>query len=128
MVGLSSHYARAASNAKLLSQGLDAPLGFTGHSLGGGLAALAALVTGKNAITFNAASLSSGTINSFSVSGKSQAGILAVSMRFDPLTILQDLTPWLNSAQGIRAYIQTPYLHNPLQYHSIDTFFEAFNR
>ena len=96
--------------------------------LRGGLAALAALVTGKNAITFNAASLSSGTINSFSVSGKSQAGILAVSMRFDPLTILQDLTPWLNSAQGIRAYIQTPYLHNPLQYHSIDTFFEAFNR
>jgi Lipase (class 3) len=35
---------------------------FTGHSLGGGLAAAAALATGENAVTFNAAGLSDATI------------------------------------------------------------------
>jgi len=43
--------------------GTDKQLSFTGHSLGGGLATAAALATGNEAIVFDAAGLSQGTID-----------------------------------------------------------------
>ena len=45
------------------ANGTDKQLTFTGHSLGGGLATAAALATGKDAIVFDAAGLSQGTID-----------------------------------------------------------------
>jgi len=47
-------------SAKLEEKGTQ--LSFTGHSLGGGLATAAALATGREAIVFDAAGVSSGTI------------------------------------------------------------------
>lgn len=45
------------------ANGTDKELTFTGHSLGGGLATAASLATGKEAIVFDAAGLSQGTID-----------------------------------------------------------------
>lgn len=41
-------------------------LSFTGHSLGGGLASMASMVTGRKAVTFNAAGLLKNTVTIFS--------------------------------------------------------------
>jgi hypothetical protein len=62
LTGNSDQYAQSVSNATALSENLgSAELTFTGHSLGGGLAAANALATGKNATTFNAAALTQAT-------------------------------------------------------------------
>jgi RHS repeat-associated protein len=55
-------FEQAARNARTISDALRGnSLTFVGHSLGGGLASAAALATGRNAITFNAAGLHSNT-------------------------------------------------------------------
>jgi len=79
----SPQYEQAARNARILSRELgDSNLTFVGHSLGGGLASAAALATGRNAITFNAAGLhqntkdtnqlnmEDGTIDAFIIQGE----------------------------------------------------------
>lgn len=59
---------------------------FTGHSLGGGLAAEAAMVAGRPAVTFNAAG-----VNQFNIPQHSErATIDAYSTHGDPLTFLQN--------------------------------------
>jgi pimeloyl-ACP methyl ester carboxylesterase len=50
---------------------------YIGHSLGGGLASLAALRSGGRAMTFNAAGLSGSTMKMFGVEGKSTKKINA---------------------------------------------------
>jgi len=58
-LGISNQYRQAAENAKDLSRMLrEKELTFVGHSLGGGEAALNAMVTERKAITFNAAGVS----------------------------------------------------------------------
>ena len=55
-----AQYYRAQQLAVFLKEycdGQGVPLSFVGHSLGGGLAAMASIVTGCDAITFNAASV-----------------------------------------------------------------------
>lgn len=61
--GQSQQYATAIENAALLKQQLSEELTFVGHSLGGGLAAASAYATGGHAITFNAAGVTSATID-----------------------------------------------------------------
>ena len=53
--GIAPQYAEAISTSLKISG--ESELTFVGHSLGGGLAALSSMVTGKDAITFNAASV-----------------------------------------------------------------------
>ncbi len=60
--GKSDQYSIAIHNAVALSENLSGELTFVGHSLGGGLAA-AAYATEGQAMTFNAAGVSSETIN-----------------------------------------------------------------
>ncbi|HLZ88435.1 MAG TPA: RHS repeat-associated core domain-containing protein, partial [Puia sp.] len=90
-LGFSKQYYEAADNAKTISRDLaktNTELTFTGHSLGGGEAALEALVTDRSAITFNAAGV--GDITKF-VAGtwktpfKSEDKIDAYIMATDPL-------------------------------------------
>ena len=62
-IGLpSDQYARALLIGKALARHPDADVTLTGHSLGGGLASAAALASGRDAATFNAAGLSDATI------------------------------------------------------------------
>lgn len=61
---------------------------FVGHSLGGGLASLAALTTNKPAITFNAAGLSKGTKNRYGVSNTSTSKIEAYVIKGEILNYL----------------------------------------
>lgn len=71
--GKSEQYDQAAYIAGELSKiikRLGSILIFVGHSLGGGLASLAAKVTGDAAITFNAAGLSEETKKRHKVNGK----------------------------------------------------------
>lgn len=56
--GVSAQSLEAIRLAKVLDAHLEAPLSFTGHSLGGRLAALSAIATGGSATTFNAAGVS----------------------------------------------------------------------
>lgn len=78
----------------------DGNVAFTGHSLGGGLAAAASLATGGSAVTFNAAGLSNGTLRDlgFNPNGiREQAAdsgqVRRYSLNSDPLTLAQQDLP-----------------------------------
>ncbi len=58
IIGLSKQYEQAIDNARTLNQNLEGSLTFSGHSLGGGLATVAGLVTDKQVTTFNPAWMS----------------------------------------------------------------------
>jgi len=63
LLGISAQYDISAENAQILDEivGEDSSLIFVGHSLGGGLASVNALMTGRTAYTYNAAGLSNAT-------------------------------------------------------------------
>ncbi|BCT93479.1 hypothetical protein LYSHEL_25030 [Lysobacter helvus] len=70
---------------------------FTGHSLGGGLASLAAVATGRQAITFNAAGVHPGTLSRLGLrSAGASANALVRSYRSgsDILSLFQAATPF----------------------------------
>lgn len=93
-IGLSNQYSLSADNAKTLSKKIkDKELSFIGHSLGGGEAALNALLTDKKAFTFNAAGVSEITKvveGNWKTPFKSENNINAFIMITDPLNILQN--------------------------------------
>ncbi len=75
---------------------------FTGHSLGGGLAALQALVSGLPAYTFNAAGLNAETVSREGASfAQAHTLIHAYTVDHELLTTLQDYSP-APSADGTR--------------------------
>jgi len=107
-------------------------LSFTGHSLGGVLAALNALVTNSYAMTFNAAALSDATLKSYNVFGLSTSKITAFMILGDTLSsgqwIFNCLTPIRsNQAQGVHVYYLLPKFYwNPIRYHDIENFIYIF--
>jgi RHS repeat-associated protein len=123
LIGVSSQYQQAVDNANNLSKSeLGAPLTFTGHSLGGGLASLAALVSGSDAITFNAAGLSDITLMRYGLGAASTKRIDAMIVQGDPLHTLQQLTPFVNMATGRKDIVPTRfYTLNPVWFHFMDT-------
>jgi len=100
---------------------------FTGHSLGGGLASAAALATGANAVTFNSAGLSQGTIDQFNLPAPANGQIYAYSVVGDPLTLVQSL-PGIPSAVGNSVWLTPPLssITGPLSLHSIGTVISSF--
>ena len=70
-------------------------LTFVGHSLGGGMASLAALTTGHPAITFNSAGLSSATKNFYGVTEK--------TAKIDAYVIVGDAVNHYQRAIGLKA-------------------------
>ena len=119
---------------------------FTGHSLGGELASAAALATGGNAVTFNAAGLSDTNqsiarghcIDAFGFDAQAPAdgsNVKAYSFELDPLNAAQDyvhdkpiLGPadtYVPRAYGERHIVQADFItkitpHNPIDYHYMD--------
>ena len=73
---------------------------FTGHSLGGGLASVAALATGRRAVTFNAAGVNPMTLSRLGLRDAGRhAGALVRSYRSasDILSLLQAASPLPNA-------------------------------
>ncbi|MBP1616126.1 MAG: Repeat protein, partial [Bacteroidetes bacterium] len=125
VVGLSKQYSESVGNAKAINQDLgksNQELTFVGHSLGGGEAALNALVTNNNAITFNAAGVSN--ITKVAAGGlmlpfKSESKINAVVMLTDPLNAAQK-NLGLPVANGRRTTIYPTDLKSVINGHSMD--------
>jgi len=131
-LGLSSpQYASAIRLADLLNDAEEITnLTFSGHSLGGGLASAAAVVTGFHALTYNAAGLSTDTLYRRNLAGKvleingqnieivpgsiaryqNAAGLIdAYYVDFDALSNFQDFAPGIVSALGTRHLMDGPY-------------------
>ena len=100
LIGLSGQYRQAKKNADYISgQLLDTELTFVGHSLGGGLATVSALATGRSAITFNTATVSPATLFFLSLTDTPTDNItnyyalgkesLGIRIGGDPLTYAQ---------------------------------------
>ncbi|MBB6239880.1 hypothetical protein HDC90_004542 [Pedobacter sp. AK013] len=130
-LGLSKQYESAADNAKKLSSALgNMELTFTGHSLGGGEAALNALITDRKAITFNAAGV--GDITKF-VEGnwktpfKSEKNIDAYILRTDPLNTIQNNSPILPDVNGKKHYLMPQDLPSVYNGHSMDNVLKNFD-
>ncbi len=80
------HYNQAKILAKKISLATG-DVSFTGHSLGGGLASAASVVTGKSADTFNAAGLNHATVAEYE---DNAAKVAAYYVPGDPLSGVQD--------------------------------------
>lgn len=109
-----------------------------GHSLGGGLATAAALVTQTHAVTFNAASVSSATLARFGANATNAKSLIhAYHTAGEPLTAIQamlsvTLAPLLRvaslgmlhpigTAQGTRITLdRTVPIYHPLDNHGMD--------
>ncbi|MET3036154.1 RHS repeat-associated core domain-containing protein [Chryseobacterium sp. NRRL B-14859] len=136
-LGASSQYSLSASNAQKISEQIgNSELTFTGHSLGGGLAALNSNLTGNAAITFNAAGV--GNMTKY-LNGQKQGGwfggvtavlrtegkINAYIMRTDPLNNLQNSSA-LPSVNGNRRYITPTTAGSVYNGHSMDNMLKEF--
>ncbi|MEC4050935.1 DUF6443 domain-containing protein [Flavobacterium sp. SUN046] len=132
VLGLSSQYQDAVDAAKEISKyckmdyKAGSELTFIGHSLGGGLAMLASLVTGRSAIAFNPAWLSFGTKvrNIFELvkleKGNSRRTFVHEG---DPLTKLQDRIGIILglTETGKRYVIESDFLDwDPIENHSME--------
>ncbi len=129
-LGFSDQYSSAADNAKFLSGTLgETELTFTGHSLGGGEAALNALITDRKAITFNAAGV--GDITKFKEGTwktpfKSENKIDAYIMKTDPLNALQNNCPVMPDVNGNRHYLIPKDGASIINGHSMDNVLKNF--
>jgi len=127
--GISAQYHSSAANAQKISDKLPGmELTFTGHSLGGGEAALNALVTDRSAITFNAAGVSDLTKFSegtWRTPFKSEDNIDAYIMRTDPLNNIQNnsILPHVN---GNRHYVSPPDWNSVYNGHSMDNMLKHY--
>ncbi|AKA38017.1 prolyl oligopeptidase family serine peptidase [Yersinia ruckeri] len=99
-------YNQAVALGKTAKMAFGDSLVITGHSLGGGLAATAALATATFAVTFNAAGVSDHTMNRLGinpVAAKKEAesgAIRRYSEQYDMLTDTQESTPLIPDAIG----------------------------
>ena len=75
---------------KTYAASLDGNVHFTGHSLGGGIASAAAIVTGRSATVFNAAGVHSNTLNGIS---RSNGSVVHFRSSFDVLQPINALSP-----------------------------------
>jgi hypothetical protein len=111
LTGESDQYKQSVTNATAIANQLkSSELTFTGHSLGGGLAAANALATGKDAITFNAAALTPATKESNGLNQK--AFIFNVVVKGEILNSLQSTVGL--KLEGGQYELKTSYLSRVL--------------
>jgi len=94
LIGASGQYTQAIENLQALQENIGtAELTLTGHSLGGGLAALGSMKTGLKALTFNAAGVSSATklFNGVNMIKPVENKIDAYILASDPLNLIQNI-------------------------------------
>ena len=94
LIGASGQYTQAIENLQALQENIgSAELTLTGHSLGGGLAALGSMKTGLKALTFNAAGVSSATklFNGVNMIKPAENNIDAYILASDPLNLIQNI-------------------------------------
>jgi hypothetical protein len=104
-------YSQAAKVAFDLSSALGNNVVFTGHSLGGGLASVAALRTGLPAVTFNAAGVSSRTLSRLGISSRNEMKLItSYRSASDLLSMSQALTP-LPNALGHAVWVAPAGFH-----------------
>jgi hypothetical protein len=124
LLGLSSQYDRSTLNASLIKEKLGTTeLTFTGHSLGGGMAAANAYATGGKAITFNPAGVSLPTMSKIAYNygfKMAVAKIDAYYLMTDPLNRLQNFHPLLPNADGKNHTLPPMDLKSVLDGHSLD--------
>jgi RHS repeat-associated protein len=114
----SVQYDQAVDLAREVYRATGGNVVFVGHSLGGGLASAAAYATGGNAITFNAAGLSS----RYRVGDP--GSIRAHYIRGDILTVGQGVTP-LPRASGTRiSHGASSWYYGPGRRHTMSNFLD----
>ena len=95
--GQTSQYNESIGIAdKLSSQLGNSELTFVGHSLGGGLATANALATGKSAITFNPAALSSTAKKNLGLTSVNESNITNVIVKGEIVNHLQSIAGMSN--------------------------------
>jgi len=95
----SEHYTMGIEYARAAARAFGDNLRFTGHSLGGGIASAAAVVTGLRATTFNAAGLHSNTVGRYNRSLSNAPNLIrAYYSSLDVLSFGQAITPLPNAA------------------------------
>ncbi|MDQ1097185.1 RHS repeat-associated core domain-containing protein [Chryseobacterium camelliae] len=140
-LGASSQYSLSAKNATTLSNELgDMELSYTGHSLGGGLAALNSNLTRREAITFNAAGVGiatkylngqnnsdmKGWFGGFTAAFRTEGKIDAYIMTTDPLNNIQDNNYLMPNVNGKRHYILPTTKGSFYNGHSMDNILKEF--
>jgi len=126
VAGVAKQYEQSVANAKALKNLFGDSLSFAGHSLGGGLAEANARATGESATTFNAAGLSPITALSLGLGFLSDTK--AYIMVTDPLNLLQQSTPLLNTAGGSKQLLNCASYSAVANGHSIDSVIEALRK
>ena len=105
-------------------------LTFVGHSLGGGEAALASMVTGNPAVTYNPAAVSNATINKLKEGNLSTntSRILQYIIKGEPVHFINDFTG--NPSQGRVIYVQNneSLLRNFLTGHFISSMIDGLKQ
>ena len=81
---------------------------FTGHSLGGGIASAAAIITGGSATTFNAAGVHDNTLRGID---RSNGSVTSYYSSFDVLHFINAITPTSASVPGQRISLGAAGLH-----------------
>lgn len=90
LFGETKQYVESVDVAGKISDKLgDSELTFVGHSLGGGLAAANALLTGRNATTFNPAAITSATLKKLGLSNTPKGTIFNVVVKGEIVDHLQ---------------------------------------
>lgn len=131
--GMPPQYALALVNASILSaycKKQKLSLTFVGHSLGGGEAALASMVTGNPAVTYNPAAVSNATINKLKEGNLSTntSRILQYIIKGEPVHFINDFTG--NPSQGRVIYVQNneSLLRNFLTGHFISSMIDGLKQ
>jgi len=103
-IDIAQRVVELAGNSKVIA---------TGHSLGGGLASAAAVMTGINAYTFNAAGLHPNTVGLESFKNADMKNITSFTSPTDPLNKWQDRLPGLlNKSIGTRVSVPNAEGHS----------------
>ena len=137
LTGLAAQYTYSVQIAKQLDKriGNTAALWFIGHSLGGGLASNNSLVTGRHAITFNAAGLNILRVNATLIlnNWKDLFHPIARSKRVHAFVIQGEilnslLTPFFQGAYGDRKTVKLGRPgKSPLGRHKLTNFLDKWN-